>query len=185
VLIILMHKYAGTLNVSFGIQAAGFVAGAGVLLAPESYGLVSRDVLALAQTSSILIFAASKVPQIWTSYANKSTGQLAPITCFLNFSGALARTFTIVKEAPDPLRTCALYCNALRRCAQHLIVCVRVCVLLRCAVIAGAVSGAFFNGMIMLQFVLYRNNSAAPKTPAAPAAADATTDTAAKGTKQH
>lgn len=49
------------------------------------------------------IVIASRLPQIWESFKNKSTGQLSFITWFLNFGGSVARIFTTIQEVDDPL----------------------------------------------------------------------------------
>jgi len=45
----------------------------------------------------------SRAPQIYSNFANKSTGQLAAVTSALNTGGSIARTFTVLAEAPDTL----------------------------------------------------------------------------------
>lgn len=54
------------------------------------------------------IVIASRLPQIWESFKNKSTGQLSFITWFLNFGGSVARIFTTIQEVDDPLGTITL-----------------------------------------------------------------------------
>ncbi|EGR31734.1 pq loop repeat family protein [Ichthyophthirius multifiliis] len=47
--------------------------------------------------------SCSRLPQMIKNFKDKSTGQLALATFFLNFSGAIARTFTIFTESPNML----------------------------------------------------------------------------------
>ncbi|KAM3144133.1 hypothetical protein pb186bvf_003897 [Paramecium bursaria] len=49
------------------------------------------------------LLAFARVPQILTNLSNKHTGQLAFITTFLSFAGALSRAFTIMVSSADNL----------------------------------------------------------------------------------
>eukprot|EP00271_Cylindrocystis_brebissonii_P012536 TRINITY_DN3120_c0_g1_i1.p1 TRINITY_DN3120_c0_g1~~TRINITY_DN3120_c0_g1_i1.p1 ORF type:complete len:124 (+),score=24.48 TRINITY_DN3120_c0_g1_i1:84-455(+) len=53
------------------------------------------DVLYAGQTG---LFTLSRIPQIWSNFANRSTGQLSFATTFLNFAGCIARLFTYIQE---------------------------------------------------------------------------------------
>ena len=48
--------------------------------------------------SNLPLLAASRLPQIWQNYMQKSTGQLSFISLFLSFGGGLARIFTTIHE---------------------------------------------------------------------------------------
>ncbi len=52
---------------------------------------------ALYDFNNILLLA-SRVPQIYQSYSNKSTGQLSIVTYALNLAGASARIFTTLQQ---------------------------------------------------------------------------------------
>lgn len=102
VLIYLMFMYAKQLNAKFYAAVALY----GAFFFALFFGgeqVVSGEVMALLQTSTIPLFTLSKIPQIVTSFRNKSTGQLAFVTCAMNFGGVLARAFTIFAEVPDPI----------------------------------------------------------------------------------
>ena len=43
----------------------------------------------------------SRLPQIYTNFRNKSTGQLAFFTFFLGFAGSAARLATVLVETDD------------------------------------------------------------------------------------
>ena len=45
----------------------------------------------------------AKLPQIYTNFSNKSTGQMAFATFFLSFAGSGARMATVFFESDDPL----------------------------------------------------------------------------------
>merc|ERR1719204_2590460 len=65
--------------------------------------IVPLTVLTMIQSMQVLISIMSKVPQIYENFKNGSTGQLSSITVFLFFAGSLARVFTTLQEAPDPI----------------------------------------------------------------------------------
>ena len=46
---------------------------------------------------------SSQFTQIFTIYANGTTGQLSLITSYLNWSGSAARIFTTMQETQDPI----------------------------------------------------------------------------------
>jgi mannose-P-dolichol utilization defect protein 1 len=65
------------------------------------YSSVPMSYLPLIQSSTILIGIASRLPQLYTNYTNKSTGQLSIVTVALQALGSVARTFTTWKEVDD------------------------------------------------------------------------------------
>lgn len=71
----------------------------------------------------------SRLPQIYENFKNKSTGQLAFITFFLNFGGGIARLITVLFETDD------LFFQL-----QYVL-------------------GVSLSGTILLQFILYWNNA--------------------------
>eukprot|EP01059_Diplonema_ambulator_P032338 TRINITY_DN6303_c0_g1_i1.p2 TRINITY_DN6303_c0_g1~~TRINITY_DN6303_c0_g1_i1.p2 ORF type:complete len:228 (+),score=100.21 TRINITY_DN6303_c0_g1_i1:153-836(+) len=70
----------------------------------------------------------SRIPQILIFYRNKSTGNAAFLTWFLNFGGSSARVFTTFMQVNDP------------------------------AMLFNFVLNAFLGGIIVLQFFLYWNS---------------------------
>lgn len=44
-----------------------------------------------------------QLSQVYTTFVNKTTGQLSVITSFLNWSGTAARIFTTLQETQDPI----------------------------------------------------------------------------------
>jgi mannose-P-dolichol utilization defect protein 1 len=69
------------------------------------------------------------------NYRNKSTGNLSFLTVVLNFGGNIARTFTVLTEAGNDI--IFLISNALP---------------------------IVVNGIILLQFILYWNNTITPQS---------------------
>jgi mannose-P-dolichol utilization defect protein 1 len=72
------------------------------------YGLQQPDMIAgsgmaTLYAATIPLSLASKVPQIWTNFRNKSTGQLSVFTVMNYFLGSAARVFTTYAELDDPL----------------------------------------------------------------------------------
>lgn len=51
--------------------------------------------------STILIGTASKLPQVFSNFSARSTGQLSAITVGLQFIGSAARIFTTLQEVKD------------------------------------------------------------------------------------
>eukprot|EP01116_Phalansterium_solitarium_P001596 TRINITY_DN1140_c0_g1_i2.p1 TRINITY_DN1140_c0_g1~~TRINITY_DN1140_c0_g1_i2.p1 ORF type:complete len:244 (-),score=55.25 TRINITY_DN1140_c0_g1_i2:55-786(-) len=108
------------------LYIVAFIAAAYVLISNPG-GVASISLLATLQGATIPIFIASRVPQIWRNFADKSAGQLALLTYLLNFAGAVARIFTTIQEVDDPL------------------------MLVSCVV------GALLNGIILFQILFYGN----------------------------
>jgi len=76
-----------------------YVYGARTLLNPE---VTPSSMLPTLYTGVTLLGVASRLPQIYSNFKNKSTGQLAAATILLTAAGAVARTFTTWKEVKDP-----------------------------------------------------------------------------------
>ena len=71
----------------------GFILLEGSFMTPEMW-----DYIASAQ---IFLVILTKCPQILTIWKDKSTGQLAFMTCFLQWAGIMARTATVMFESSD------------------------------------------------------------------------------------
>lgn len=54
-------------------------------------------------TASTIMFIFARLPQIITNYTQGHTGNLAVLTCFMNFAGVAARIFTTLQEVDDPI----------------------------------------------------------------------------------
>jgi len=85
------------------LQSLLLIALVGSMLVMMSDSMVSLEVLAAIQGLQILMNAISKLTQIYENIKNGSTGQLSSITVFLFFVGSLARVFTTLQDAPDPI----------------------------------------------------------------------------------
>ncbi|CAD8110906.1 unnamed protein product [Paramecium sonneborni] len=68
---------------------------------PFFTGMVPNSVFNLAIIINICLIMFARLPQIWSNFRNKDTGQLAFITVFLQFAGAAARCFTILVSSTD------------------------------------------------------------------------------------
>jgi len=145
ILITMMYYYSKKLNATFFSIVAGYAAFCAVLFSGRNSGLVSDEMLAGLQVLTIPISTSSKIPQIWTTHKLKSTGQLAFVTTLLNFLGVVARTFTLFREAPDPILLIGILC------------------------------AAFLNGIMLLQFFIYapKNAASAPTAAASTASTSA------------
>lgn len=91
-------------------------------------GMVNNDVLNVLQTATIPIGLASKLPQIYTNFANKSTGKLSTFSVVNYLAGSLARVFTTMQEVNDP------------------------------KILASFGAGAVLNLILMLQVIFYWDN---------------------------
>lgn len=83
------------LAVLFGESARriyGFIQSEGAIM------ILPSDQMELLRTSTILIFSASRIPQIFSNFANKSTGSLSLITLLMQFFGSAARLFTTLAD---------------------------------------------------------------------------------------
>jgi len=84
-----------------GAIYAVFMAG---LLAPGSGNGVrpiGEQAMRTLQTMTIPLAMASRLPQIWSSWRNKSTGQLSALTVFLIWAGCCARVYTSLQETAE------------------------------------------------------------------------------------
>eukprot|EP01028_Stygiella_incarcerata_P002180 TRINITY_DN1410_c0_g1_i7.p1 TRINITY_DN1410_c0_g1~~TRINITY_DN1410_c0_g1_i7.p1 ORF type:complete len:171 (-),score=44.64 TRINITY_DN1410_c0_g1_i7:96-608(-) len=66
-------------------------------------GAIPFSVLTALQPVAILIFVVCRIPQIWSNFKNKGTGQLAFLTVLAQFAGTLMRLITIIIEVDDPM----------------------------------------------------------------------------------
>lgn len=66
-------------------------------------GLVPLNILAILQSLNIPMVVVAKAIQALENFRNKSTGQLSPITVFMQYAGCAARIFTSVQETGDKL----------------------------------------------------------------------------------
>ncbi|KAL4480782.1 hypothetical protein ABPG72_001651 [Tetrahymena utriculariae] len=73
----------------------------GVVVGPLLLQIAPTKLYDFAMIINIVLFFFGRAPQIYSNFKNKSTGQLAAITVLLNLSGCVARTFTVLTEAPD------------------------------------------------------------------------------------
>jgi len=85
------------------LQSLLLTALVGSMLVMMSDSMVPLEVLAAIQGFQILMSAVSKLTQIYENLKNGSTGQLSSITVFLFAAGSLARVFTTLQDAPDPI----------------------------------------------------------------------------------
>ncbi|KAI8379586.1 uncharacterized protein BYT42DRAFT_569305 [Radiomyces spectabilis] len=87
--------------------------------------MVSPMLMANLYAATIPLNLASKVPQIYTNFVNKSTGQLSVFAVVNYFAGSAARVFTTMTELDDPL------------------------------MLSGALLATALNGILLLQVIIY------------------------------
>lgn len=66
-----------------------------------SLGYVPEPMHRLVMSGSTIATLASRLPQIYTNYKRKSTGQLAFLTFFLAFGGSAVRVLTVFMNVPQ------------------------------------------------------------------------------------
>merc|ERR1711916_385670 len=94
-LVVLVGYYQRRLPAALSIL--GPILGAAVAL---SFGVIPVRVHEALLSVSTLIALSSRLPQIYTNYKRKSTGQLAFLTFFLAFGGSAARVLTVFLNVP-------------------------------------------------------------------------------------
>jgi len=99
IIILLIAVYRGL----SALQILLLVALLGNMLVMMSDSMVPLEVLTAVQGLQIIMGTTSKLAQIYENIKNGSTGQLSIITVFLFFAGSLARVFTTLQDAPDPI----------------------------------------------------------------------------------
>ncbi|KAI8136728.1 hypothetical protein BJV82DRAFT_638587 [Fennellomyces sp. T-0311] len=107
----------------FGETLAALVGYVAVLYILTS--MIPSWVMASLYAATIPLSLASKVPQIYSNFANKSTGQLSVFAVVNYFAGTTARVFTTMTELNDPL------------------------------MLSGNVLASVLNGVLMVQVFLY------------------------------
>ncbi|KAI9264418.1 hypothetical protein BY458DRAFT_513969 [Sporodiniella umbellata] len=120
----------------FGQQQFGKMFGTLFMLIAFFYSLnsvVSPVLLSSLYAATIPLSLASKMPQIYINFKNKSTGQLSVFTVVNYFAGSAARVFTTMTELDDTL------------------------------MLFGNLLAASFNAILVLQVILYWNNKTLKK----------------------
>lgn len=86
----------------FRFRAVGvtklLVAGAIYVALLASFNFVTLAQLSQMQMACIPLTVIARVPQIYSNYVRKSTGQLSSVSQFMIFAGAAARIFTTLSE---------------------------------------------------------------------------------------
>jgi len=101
-----------------------------------AFAVLMGDYLSMAMLETLFqvtigIFAASRIPQIFKNFQNKSTGKLSFVSVLLSTVGGCARIFTTLQEVNDKL------------------------------VLLSFLSGTLFNFVLLLQILLYWRSDAA------------------------
>lgn len=94
ILLALIYRYQRRSATRIILVAAALLAW--IALANSSY--LTASVLDRLVDANSLVLLVSRVPQIVSNHAQKSTGQLSFLTYFLNFMGTVARVFTTIQE---------------------------------------------------------------------------------------
>ncbi|KAF7729944.1 hypothetical protein EC973_003357 [Apophysomyces ossiformis] len=83
---------------------AVFFAGIGMMIAMYCLMYILPPLaMASLYAATIPLSLASKIPQIYTNFIHRSTGQLSAFAVFNYFAGSTARVFTTMTELDDPL----------------------------------------------------------------------------------
>lgn len=86
-----------------GLLVAVLAALGGIFYSLNSPQLVPQALMSSLYAATIPLTLTSKVPQIYSNFKNKSTGQLSVFTVVNYFAGSAARVFTTMTELDDPL----------------------------------------------------------------------------------
>lgn len=124
-LLVIMNKYSFGINKTFVSFTVVWIASLIALIG----GSLSNQALTLLQSSTIIIFTMSKIPQVITNFKTGNTGKLAFLTFFLNFAGSAARVYTTSQEVNDPL------------------------------IMTSAIIGTILNGIISIQIIFYGDST--------------------------
>ncbi|XP_057973877.1 mannose-P-dolichol utilization defect 1 protein homolog 2 [Malania oleifera] len=121
ILVAVIYYYSQHVGTKTWIRALLYCAVAPTVLA----GRIDPVLFEALYASQHAIFFFARVPQIWTNFTNKSTGELSFLTSFMNFGGSMVRVFTSIQEkAPT-------------------------------SVVLGSLIGIVTNGTILSQIILY------------------------------
>jgi mannose-P-dolichol utilization defect protein 1 len=112
-----------------------------VFQALSSQTVIPSSIMSILYAATIPLTLSSKIPQIYTNFKNSSTGQLSVFAVFNYFLGTIARVFTTMTELNDPL------------------------------MLAGNVLAATFNGILVIQVIVYWGKKS-ERVPAKPGKAD-------------
>ncbi|KAH8551509.1 hypothetical protein BGW37DRAFT_493928 [Umbelopsis sp. PMI_123] len=112
-----------------------------VFQALSSQTVIPSSIMSILYAATIPLTLSSKIPQIYTNFKNSSTGQLSVFAVFNYFLGTIARVFTTMTELNDPL------------------------------MLAGNVLAATFNGILVIQVIVYWGKKS-EHVPAKPGKAD-------------
>ncbi|KQK16286.1 hypothetical protein BRADI_1g28010v3 [Brachypodium distachyon] len=94
ILIVIIYYYSPPMGSKTWMKALIYCGLAPTVLA----GKIDPGLFEILYASQHAIFFCARVPQIWTNFTNKSTGELSFLTCFMNFAGSLVRVFTSIQE---------------------------------------------------------------------------------------
>ncbi|KAG6492067.1 hypothetical protein ZIOFF_047017 [Zingiber officinale] len=94
ILVAIIYYYSQPLGGKTWIKPLLYCAIAPTIIA----GQIDPFLFEALYASQHFIFFSARVPQIWTNYKNKSTGELSFLTCFMNFAGSIVRVFTSIQE---------------------------------------------------------------------------------------
>lgn len=106
VLLLLIYRLSGAPV----LRVLAVLSALGALIASVATGRVGLDLMQVLFNANSLVMISSRVPQIWSNYSTKATGQLSLITCAINTVGCTIRIFTSLTEGAGPamIRTYAL-----------------------------------------------------------------------------
>jgi len=99
VIVLLIFYYGRKFNKLFVSIFSTYFLVLYLLLNPRE--IISTPIITSLYGTIIPLFISSRIPQIWTNYVNKSSGQLALFTWIMNVGGSAARVFTTIQQTPN------------------------------------------------------------------------------------
>ena len=101
IVLLLIYKYDKTIGLGEKIGFVAFIGGYLTVLLMDT--IVPEHIWPFVSSSCIIFNVMSRIPQIYSTFQAKSTGQLAFLTFFLAWAGSVARLATILIESDDLL----------------------------------------------------------------------------------
>lgn len=141
------------------VRGLFLISALGSLFAASCTEVFPMVILATAFKCNLIMVLGSRLPQIYEIFKDKSTGNNAFITWFLNFAGSAARLFTTFKVKIWFLTTSRTTCST-SHSTYFALVAQEVDDLMARIVISTSTT---CNGIIFLQFLLYWNSDSKKK----------------------
>ncbi|KAL6854313.1 hypothetical protein ACP4OV_019216 [Aristida adscensionis] len=89
ILVAIIYYYSPPMGTKTRMKALLYFGLAPTVLA----GKIDPGLFEVLYASQHAVFFFARLPQIWTNFRNKGTGELSFLTCFMNFAGSIDKSF--------------------------------------------------------------------------------------------